>query len=202
MNYRNFCRGVARLVRTRLGKSRPLKALLPACAIAVMAIGGCATTEAVDYCGVKLSPSLTSAMGTAESRLANGCEYHFDNYYQQLLIIAETNPDSENKRLFSDHLVRVSDMGVISKRQARLLYNRYFNVKFVSLSGDYNTCAQTCPVREQVIADMKVELLDKELGLMNASRDPDSFYRADNLLKEAELVLEATCRACTAGNTQ
>ena len=101
--------------------------------------------------------------------------------------------------LFSDHLMRVNDMGVISKRQAELLYNRYFNVKFVSLRGDYNTCSQTCPVRDQVMSDMRAELHDKELGLMRASADRASFYRADNLLKEADLVLEATCRACGAG---
>jgi hypothetical protein len=34
---------------------------------------------------------------------------------------------------------------------------------------------------------------------MRVSADSASFYRADNLLKEADLVLEATCRACAAG---
>ena len=165
--------------------------------LAGIAAVGCAS-QSNDFCAVSLSPGLESAMSKAEGRLAGGCEYHFDSYFSQLLVIAETNPDRENKRLFSDHLVAVSDMGVISKRQARLLYNRYFNHKFVSLSGDYNTCAQTCPVRGQVMADMKAELLDKELGLLHASQDRQSFYRADNLLKEAELVLEATCRACAA----
>ena len=33
-----------------------------------------------------------------------------------------------------------------------------------------------------------------------ASADNASYYRADHLLKEAQLVLEATCRACEAGN--
>ena len=170
--------------------------------VGALLIGGCAMDDTADYCAVQLSSNLTASMSKAEDRLANGCEYHFDNYFQQLLVIAEVNPDRDNKRLFSDHLVRVSDMGVISKRQAKLLYNRYFNVKFVSFTGDYNTCAQTCPVRDQVVADMKAELLDKELGLMNASQDRQSFYRADTLLKETELVLEATCRACTAGAAQ
>ena len=103
---------------------------------------------------------------------------------------------------FSDHLMRVNDMGIISRRQAEGLYNRYFNIKFVSLQGDYNTCSQTCPVRQQVLSDMRAELHDKELGLMRASNDAASFYRADTLLKEADLVLEATCRACSAGNAQ
>jgi hypothetical protein len=45
---------------------------------------------------------------------------------------------------------------------------------------------------------MKAELHDKELGLLRASADQQSFYRADHLLKETELVLEATCSACEA----
>ena len=82
------------------------------------------------------------------------------------------------------------------------LYNRYFNVKFVSLQGDYNTCSQTCPIRKQVMSDMQAELHDKELGLLRASNDASSFYRADTLLKETDLVLEATCRACLAGESR
>ncbi|MDZ7684833.1 MAG: hypothetical protein U5O39_07340 [Gammaproteobacteria bacterium] len=93
----------------------------------------------------------------------------------------------------------VSDRATISKRQARDIYNRYFNVKFVSLTGDYNTCTQTCPTRAKVLAEMQRELADKELGLVQATRDPNAYYRADLLLKEAQLVLEATCRACEAG---
>ena len=112
------------------------------------------------------------------------------------------NPDKQNPMLFSNFLMRVQDLGVISRRQAQALYNRYFNVKFVSLRGDYNTCSQTCPVRDQVMSDMRAELHDKELGLMRASSDQGSFYRADNLLKEADLVLEATCRACANGSRQ
>jgi hypothetical protein len=166
---------------------------------ALALVAGCTMTPTADYCAAPLSGSLESAIDDAQSRLANGCEYHFDGYFEQLLVIAEANPDPENKRLFSDHLVHVSDDALISKRQAKLLYNRYFNVKFVSLAGDYNTCAQTCPVRAQVLADMKAELRDKELGLLHASQDRQSFYRADKLLKETELVLEATCRACSAG---
>ena len=121
-------------------------------------------------------------------------------YFAQLLDIAADNPSPDNKRQFSDFLVRVSDQGVISKRQAKATYNRYFNIKFVSLTGEYNTCSQTCPVRKNVLAEMQGELLDKELGLVRASEDSASYYRADHLLKEAQLVLEATCRACEAGS--
>ena len=162
----------------------------------VPVLGACATGQTVDFCSVRLQGDLQSAMSLAEDRVRNGCEYQFDGYFQSLLAIAAENPDKQNPMRFSDHLMRVHETGVISRRQAESLYNRYFNVKFVSLQGDYNTCSQTCPIRGQVMSDMRAELHDKELGLMRASSDQASFYRADNLLKETDLVLEATCRAC------
>jgi len=175
---------------------KPLPFILLGAASILLA--ACATTP-VASCSVDLRPGLERAITVAEDKLASGCEYHFDDYFVQLLDIAAENPSADNKRLFSDFLVRASDRATISKRQARDLYNRYFNVKFVSLTGDYNTCTQTCPARAKVLADMQSELADKELGLVQASEDPNAYYRADLLLKEAQLVLEATCRACEAG---
>ena len=168
-------------------------------AAAVLGLGACANQTA-DYCSARLGGNLDAAMMEASDRLANGCEYQFDGYFQQLLAIAEANPDTKNRMRFSDFLMRANDMDVISRRQAQSLYNRYFGVKFVSLQGDYNTCSQTCPQRSRVLSNMQAELHDKELGLLRASNDQQSFYRADNLLKETELVLEATCSACEAGS--
>ena len=169
-------------------------------AVPLLVLAAACTTTDPDYCAVDVRGDLESAMRTVETKLGSGCEYHFDGYFQSLLTLAEANPDKNNRRYFSDHLMRVQEMGVISRRQAEGLYNRYFNVKFVSLQGDYNTCSQTCPIRKQVMSDMQAELHDKELGLLRASNDAASFYRADHLLKETDLVLEATCRACVAGN--
>ena len=46
---------------------------------------------------------------------------------------------------------------------------------------------------------MERELSDKERGLLKVSEDREGYYRADRLYQEVELVLEATCTACTAG---
>lgn len=167
--------------------------------VALISLAGCAATVPVDQCIVNPRSNLDGAIRQVEDKLADGCAYSFNDYFAQLLEVAADDSASENKRRFSDFLVRTSDQGIISKRQAKSIYNRYFNVKFVSLAGDYNTCSQTCPVRARVIADMQVELLDKEVGLVQVSEDSVSYYRADHLLKEAQLVLEATCRACEAG---
>lgn len=98
-----------------------------------------------------------------------------------------------------EFLVWTTDEGLLSQRQAKEHYNRYFNVKFVSLEGDYNNCSHTCPRRDSVMRNMERELGDKERGLLKVSLDNAGYYRADELYEEIELVLEATCTACEAG---
>lgn len=161
-------------------------------------LAACETTPVADVCNGSLGRDIDQAVSEVEARLASGCEYHFDRYFTELLAIAENDPSPDNRKVFSDHLVAAKNLGVISQRQARERYNRYFNVKFVSLTGDYNTCSQACPDRRAVLSRMKLELADKELGLLRISNDQPAYYRADVLLKEADLVLEATCRACEA----
>lgn len=168
--------------------------------LAIFLVSACTTTPVVSHCDGDLGRTLNSAIQSAESKLQSGCEYHFDRYFNDLIEIAKANPDPLNKSLFSDFLVRASDNGTISKRQAIERYNRFFNVKFVSFTGDYNTCSQVCPVQAQTLANMQAELRDKQAGLLDASKDQQSYYRADHLLKETQLVIEATCRACNAGS--
>lgn len=183
------------------GSTLPPRRLLTGLAVLLGAlfVAGCETPQSSAQCTAPLRGSLDSVTLEVESRIANGCEALFDDYFGQMLAIAEANPEAQNKVLFSDFLVRQNERGTLGKRQAQALYNRWFGVKFVSLQGDYNTCSQTCPVREQVLRDMRTELQHKERGLLRASADAQTFYRADTLLKETELVLEATCRACAAG---
>lgn len=169
--------------------------------LASLLAAGC-QTQVADHCTGSLGNNLTNAFSEAESRLSNGCQYQFDGYFQELLAIAEDNPDADNKKRFSDHLISAKNMGVISQRQAEERYNRYFNIKFVSLTGDYNTCSQACPDRGRMLSNMKQELTDKERGLLKVSADQASYYRANTPLQEADLVLEATCRACDAGAGQ
>ena len=160
-------------------------------------LAGCATTE--PGCYSPQTRNLDHALEAVKSDLSSGCAAHFDRYYDDLLTIAEGNPDPENKRAFSEFLVWASDEGLLSRRQAEDYYNRYFNVKFMSMRGDYNNCSHTCPNKARVLYDMERELSDKERGLLLVSRDNDGYYRADRLYQEVELVLEATCNACAAG---
>ncbi len=150
-------------------------------------------------CAGPQSKNLDVAFDQAKSALSAGCAAHFDRFHDDLLNIAEGDPKPENKRRFSEFLVWSADEGILSQRQARDYYNRYFNVKFMSLAGDYNNCSHTCPRRDRVLLDMERELSDKERGLLKVSLDNGGYYRADELYREVELVLEATCTACDAG---
>lgn len=162
------------------------------------AIASCASSP--PPCPGPQTKNLDAAFDHVREALAAGCAAHFDRFYDELLGIAEGDPRPENKRRFSEFLVWAADEGILSRRQAREYYNRYFNVKFVSLAGDYNNCSYTCPRRDRVMLDMERELTDKERGLLKVSLDNDGYYRADELYREMELVLEATCTACAAAN--
>jgi hypothetical protein len=163
---------------------------------ATLLIASCASNP--PSCTSPQTRDLTSAIDVVQSNLKSGCESHFDSYYDDLLTIAEGDPKPENKRTFSEYLVWSTDQGLLSKRQAEDYYNRYFNVKFMSMKGDYNNCSHTCPNKQKVLFNMERELSDKERGLLRVSMDSDGYYRADRLFQEVELVLEATCMACNA----
>jgi hypothetical protein len=147
-------------------------------------------------CTLPEGPNLEQAISAARFDLETGCEHEFDAYFQRLLAIAEGDPKKENKAGFSDFLLWANDTGLLSKRQARQLYNRYFGIKYVSLVSDYSVCTQTCPNQSDVMRKMNRELADKEQGLLKISADRLNYTRASNLYQETELVLEATCEAC------
>jgi hypothetical protein len=161
----------------------------------IVGAGGCASSPQPD-CSMPSTHNLAAAFEATREKLSKGCEADFDHYMDGLLQIAEGSPDPANKRAFSDFLLWAQERGLLSTRQAQSIYNRYFNVKFMAMAGDYNTCSHTCPNKARVLREMEMELSDKERGLLRASEDAEGYYRADLLLQETELVLEATCLAC------
>ena len=165
-------------------------------AVSAIVLASCAATPPA--CNGPQTRNLSHAIDDVKSSLSGGCAAHFERFYDDLLSIAEGDPKLENKRIFSEFLVWSSDEGLLSQRQARDYYNRYFNVKFISMQGDYNNCSHTCPRRARVMMDMERELSDKERGLLRVSLDSAGYYRSDELYQEIELVLEATCTACNA----
>jgi len=147
-------------------------------------------------CSLPEGPDLDRAISATRFDLETGCEQQFDQYFQRLLTIAEGDPKKDNKAAFSEFLIWANEEGLLSKRQARETYTRYFGVKYVSLVSDYSVCDQTCPRQDEVMREMNRELVDKEQGLLKVSADRREYYRANRLFQETELVLEATCEAC------
>jgi hypothetical protein len=165
--------------------------------VTTLFLASCATSP--PPCDGPQTQNLNAAVDHVKDSLSSGCAAQFDRYYDDLLRTAEGDPKPGNKRLFSEFLVWSADEGLLSQRQAKEYYNRYFNVKFMTLQSDYNNCSHTCPRRDRIMLDMERELSDKERGLLKVSLDNDGYYRADELYQEVELVLEATCTACSAG---
>jgi hypothetical protein len=165
--------------------------------LSALMLASCATSP--PPCDSPQTRNLNAAVDQVKGALESGCAAHFDRYYDDLLRTAEGDPKPGNKRIFSEFLVWSAEEGLLSQRQAKDYYNRYFNVKFMTLQSDYNNCSHTCPRRDRIMIDMERELGDKERGLLKVSLDNDGYYRADELYQEVELVLEATCTACSAG---
>ncbi len=149
-------------------------------------------------CAPPSGTHLRQAIAQARADLSSGCGHRFDAYWTALLEIGAGDPKPENRRDFSTFLEWSVDRGLLSRRQAKERYNRYFGVKYVSLLSDYSVCSHTCPNRSAVLAEMDAERADKALGLLKISADQDGYRRADRLYNEMSLVLEATCSTCDA----
>jgi hypothetical protein len=166
-------------------------------ALLLLSVTGCNSTPTREpLCTPPQGNDLGAAVEQAKFDLHTGCAARFDDYFQRLLQIGAGNPSHDNRRQFSGFLEWSVAEGLLSTRQARARYNRYFNVKFVSLMSDYSVCSETCPDRSRILNAMRQERADKELGLLKISSDRAQYQRADRLYHETELVLEATCTAC------
>lgn len=165
--------------------------------LSLLLVSGCKTTG-IGRCTPPSGHNLQSAVAQAKSDLSGRCGDAFESYFSALLTIAEQDPAPENRETFSQLLLWSNHQGLISKARAQELYNRYFNLKFVAMKGDFSNCSATCPNISQVMLSMEQELVAKEQGLLKICRDNDGYQRADRLVKETELVLTATCNACRA----
>lgn len=170
-------------------------------ALALVLATGCQSLSSKDStitdCAAPLSQRLELAINEARERMDGGCQSQHEVLFGQLLSIGEGDPKIENKRLFSDYLLWASEKGIISPLQARETYTRYFGVKFISALSDFNTCAAVCPIEEKVMSDMRRELSDKSRGLLKIAQDNTTYGRANTLHNELEVVISATCQACT-----
>lgn len=125
------------------------------------------------------------------------CEVLFDSYFERLIEVAKRDPDTANKRKFSDFLQWANSEGIIDRIQARDYYNRYFNTTFMSLPDEYNVCS-SCSEKSQKDIEIRLEeeLGQKEDGLLRACQDKSAYYVAADQYNSIMLLLDATCTAC------
>jgi hypothetical protein len=125
------------------------------------------------------------------------CELMFDSYYERLIEVAKRDPETANKRKFSDFLEWANTEGIIDKIQARNYYNRYFNTTFMSLPDEYNVCSSCSETNQKNLEfQLEEELGQKEEGLLRVCQDKNAYYVAADQYNSIMLLLDATCTAC------
>ena len=156
------------------------------------------TVSTVESCPLPSGYLVDQAFSTARSTLSNpACRYQFDAVFESLLKVCKGAPDMKNKELFSNFLVWAKDEGIISRVQAEAHYTRYFSHRFISLPDTYQTCSH-CNELKAILANCRDELKDKETGLILACGDKSSYAKASDDLYKIEIILQATCEACSA----
>ena len=162
---------------------------------------GCTSKEPIpaiaDSCPIPSGYLVDKAFITAKSTLSNPeCRYKFETIFLSLLQICSGTPDLDNKELFSQFLTESKNRGIISRNQAKEYYTKYFSSRFVSLPDNFSTCSY-CSRLKKIMGECKSELQAKELGLLKACNDTLSYNKAFGDLEKIEIILEATCSACT-----
>ncbi len=163
-------------------------------------ISSCQTTKPKVYtCTLPSGYKVESAFAQATADLTHlQCHYQFDQYVGNLLEITTSDPKEKNKEYFSNFLADAKRNGVISQRQAKQYYRRYFSPDFVSLGTMHNNCTTTCRHQVEIVKKMKLELHDKELGLLKVVGDKASYAQADQEFNQLLILIDATCLACQA----
>ena len=160
---------------------------------------GCAGPGKPDNGFFSKGMGLEQAVLCAQADLADPeAHLEFDLYFQKLIEIAQGNPQPENRRIFSQFLMWANHQGILTLRQSKAYYNRYFNITFMSLPDDYSVSA-SCPDKPGIVSAMTAELRQKEAGLVQACQDKESYYLAYEQYNTLLVILDAACLACAAG---
>lgn len=178
--------------------------IISAILITTFMIGGCAkkqvpVTATGPTCTLPTGVNLVEAISRTKNDLHHfECQSRFEEYLHRLLEIAAGDPDVENKRRFSDFLVWAKSEGILTTVQSKDYYNRYFNTTFMALPDDYNVCSSASK-KDGIIKAIEQELRQKELGLMKACADKDTYYSAREQFNSLLVLLDAVCLACEQG---
>jgi len=141
-----------------------------------------------------LQTAFESAKGILSQRM---CHYEFDALHQQLLSIAKNDPaEGTGLKFLQFYKWNVSE-GVISSKQGKNLYNRYFKSTFGHiLPNNQNVCSLRGN-KDPLIKELGRELGYKKMGLQEAMQDRDAYFEAQRIHNELVFLLETTLMACS-----
>lgn len=148
-------------------------------------------------CSKLTHKKLQTAINQAQDALSNrSCHYQFDTLHQQLLNIAENDPAQENGSLFLKFYKWNVSEGVISTKQGKEFYNRYFKPSFGNvLSNDRNVCSLGAN-KEELVKNLGRELTYKKTGLQDIMQNRDAYFEAQRIHNELLFLIETTLMAC------
>lgn len=166
--------------------------------LVLVSFSACQTNRPHPYrCTLPSGYNVSDAFSHANAELSHlECHNQFDQYLDRLLDVSASDPKQENRQQFSDFFGQARDNGVISQLQARDYYQRYFTPNFVALGRKHNNCSTTCRHESENIKALKMELRDKQRGLLEVSADQPAFTQADREFNQLLTLIEATCLAC------
>jgi hypothetical protein len=166
----------------------------------VLWLAGCQMTpETTPECALPRTTDVAHAFEQTRNGLKRSeCHFHFDAYFERLLETAAGDPDPKHSEHFSEFLLWANAQDIITRRNAQEYYNRYFNTKFASLPNEYSNCTYTCRIQNEIVQQMKEELLQKDRGLLKITGNKRAYAEANSLHDSVLLLLEATCTACAA----
>ena len=143
-----------------------------------------------DTCTVPSHKKLPVAFSKAKTELSNrNCHYQFDAMHKKLLSIAENDPSTENGNHFLSFYRWSVDQGIISSKQGKEYYNRYFKSTFGNvLSNDRNVCSISS-TKDPLLKQLRRELIDKQTGLQVIMQDREAYFEAQRIHNELVFLI-------------
>ena len=106
-------------------------------------------------------------------------------------------PGPENEARFAGLLRESVDRGIVSKRQARETFSRYFDPEFYVVKVEPRSSCSSLREKEALFAAMRGELAYKREGMLEILDDQARFREAQHHYNNLNLVFEAVSAACT-----
>lgn len=168
--------------------------------LAVLLSSGCASTPEAPVnitqgCEVVSSKQLDVAIDQAKDNLSRAeCLPFFSTNFASLRETAKGDPKADNRAKFAAWLKWANEQGIISVKQSKESYNRYFNETFVSLPSHGHICGYL--QRHDPVKDMSRELSQKSEGYNDILGDSAGYYRVHAQYTDMKFMLESVASAC------